>query len=59
MSDITFNKARESLGVYRHEDGYLRCRGKLGIGKTPVNKKKTTLLPNSQQFTDLLIKDMH
>ena len=39
MSDITFNKARESLGVYRHEDGYLRCRGKLGRGKIPVNKK--------------------
>ena len=59
LSDVTFNKAREYLRVYRHKDGYLKCRERLGRGKIPFDTKEPILLLNSHQFTDLLIKDMH
>ena len=26
-SNVEFNKTKESLGVYEHEDGYFRCKG--------------------------------
>ena len=32
-SSVESNKTKESLGVYELEDGYLRCKGRLGRGK--------------------------
>ena len=53
MSDLTFNKNREPLGVQRHEDGYLRCGWRLGRQKIPFDLKEPILLPDSRQFADL------
>ena len=50
---------KESLGVYEHEDGYLRCKGRLGRGKLPVDTKLPILLPNSHHFTDLVVQSAH
>ena len=47
MSDITFNKSRGSLWVYRHEDGYLRWRRRLEKGKILINMKEPILLAKS------------
>ena len=58
-SSVEFNKMKESLGVYEHEDGYLRCKGRLGRGKLPVDTKLPILLPNSHHFTDLVVQSAH
>ena len=59
MSNVTFNKSREFLGVHWHEDGYWRCIGRLVRGKVPFDTKESILLPNSNQLTDLLYKEIH
>ena len=56
---VEFNKTKESLGVYEHEDRYLRCKGRLGRGKLPFDTKLPILLPNSHHFTDLVIQSAH
>ena len=58
-SSVEFNKTKESLGVYEHEDGYLRCKGRLGRGKLPFDTKLPILLPNSHHFTDLVMQNAH
>ena len=56
---IEFNKTRESLGVYEHEDGYLGCKGRLDRGKLPFDTKLPILLPNSHHFTDLVVQSAY
>ena len=51
-SSVKFNKTKELLGVCKHEDGYLRCKGRLARGKVPFDTKLPILLPNSNHFTD-------
>ena len=50
-----FNKTKEILEIYEHEDGYLRCKCRLGRGKLPFDTNLPILLPNSHHFTDLII----
>ena len=58
-SSVEFNKTKESLGVYVHEDGYLRCKGRLNRGKLPFDTKLLILIPNSHHFTDLVVESAH
>ena len=50
-----FDKTKELLGVYEHENGYLRCKGELGRGKLTFDTKVPMLLPNFHHFNDLVI----
>ena len=56
---VEFNKTKESLGAYGHEDGYLRCKGRLDRGKLPFDTKLPILIPNSHHFTDLVVESAH
>ena len=58
-SSVEFNKRKKSLGVYEHEDGYFRCKGRLGRGKLPFDTKLPIRLPHSHHFTDLVIQSAH
>ena len=58
-SSVEFNKRKEPLGVYEHEDGYLRCKDRLGRGKLPFDTKLPILFPNSHHFTDLVVQSAH
>ena len=56
---VKFDKTRESLGFYKHEDRYLRCKGQLGRGKLPFDTKVPILPPNSHHFIELVIQSAH
>ena len=58
-TSVEFNKMKESLGVYEHEDGYLWCKGQLGRGKLPFDTKLPILLPNSHHVTELVVQSAH
>ena len=59
LSSVEFNKTRESLGIYKHEDMYLRCKGQLGREKLPFDPKLPILPPNSHHFIELVIQSAH
>ena len=56
---VEFNKMRESLGVYEHQDRYLRSKDRLDRGKLPFDTKLPILLSNSHHFIDLVIQSAH
>ena len=58
-SSVEFNKTKELLGAYEHEDRYLRCKGQLGRGKLSFDTKLPILLPNFHHFTDLVVLTTH
>ena len=52
-------KWKKSLGIYEHEDRYLRCKGWLGKGKLLFDAKLPILLPNFHHFTYLVAQSAY
>ena len=59
LSSVKFNKTKKSLGVYEHEDRYLRCKGWLGKEKLLFDTKLPILLPNFHHFAYLVAQSAH
>ena len=53
------NNLKVQLGVYIDERGLLRCRGRLGNSELDAEAKQPLLLPKNDQFTELLIDNLH
>ena len=49
----------EQLGVFKDEDGVLRCKGRIHNSSLPYSAKFPVLLPRKQHFTKLVIKQSH
>lgn len=49
----------EQLGVFKDEDGVLRCRGRIQNSSLPYSAKCPILLPRKQHFTKLVIRQCH
>ena len=49
----------EQLGVFKDEDGVLRCKGRIKNSSLPYSGKFPILLPRKQHFTRLLIAQSH
>ncbi|XP_068742560.1 uncharacterized protein [Montipora capricornis] len=50
---------KSSLGLYRDEEGILRCRGRIGMSSLLYDTRFPILLPRSQYFTKLVILKCH
>ena len=49
----------EQLGVFKDEDGVLRCKGRIQNSSLPYSAKFPILLPRKQHFTRLVIAQSH
>ncbi|XP_068757821.1 uncharacterized protein [Montipora capricornis] len=54
-----YPQMKSSLGLYRDEEGILRCRGRIGMSSLPYDTRFPILLPRSQYFTKLVILKCH
>uniref|UniRef100_A0A7M5V9E6 Integrase zinc-binding domain-containing protein n=1 Tax=Clytia hemisphaerica TaxID=252671 RepID=A0A7M5V9E6_9CNID len=53
-----FEKMKSNLNVYKDDEGYHRVKSRFNESSLPT-KKNPLLLPESTNFTKLLIKDTH
>ena len=58
-SESGFEKRAESLGLYEDEDGFLRCKGRIGKAKIPFTTRFPILLPREHHVTELIIREAH
>ena len=58
-SESGFSKRAESLGLYDDEDGFMRCRGRIGKAKIPFTTRFPILLPRNHHVTELVIREAH
>ncbi len=54
-----FEQRSQDLGVFQHEDGFLRCGGRLRNSDLNFEQKHPILLPTKHRFTDLVVLDCH
>ncbi|XP_068704703.1 uncharacterized protein [Montipora foliosa] len=54
-----YPQRKSLLGLYRDEEGILRCRGRIGMSSLPYDTRFPILLPRSQYFTKLVILKCH
>ena len=55
----TRNNLQKQLGLYIDEQGMLRCKGKLDNAELTEGSRRPVLLPNSDNFTRLVIEKTH
>ena len=59
QTESGFEKRCQSLGVYSDENGYLRCRGRIGKANVRFGTKFPILIPTNHYFTELMIRRAH
>ncbi len=62
QSSITLNhdnKAMKGLGLQLHQDGLLRCHGRLNNTELPEMTILPKILPRNSHYTQLVIRDTH
>ena len=47
------------FGLYRDDEGVLRCKGRLNNAHLPTTSRNPVLLPSKSDFVNLIIKDVH
>ena len=58
-SESGFEKRSESLGLYEDDEGFIRCRGRIGKAKIPFVTRFPLILPRDSAFTELIIREAH
>ena len=59
VNESGFEKRSESLGLFEDEEGFIRCRGRIGKAKIPFGTRFPLLLPRYSAFTKMIIRDAH
>ena len=56
---VNKNDQKNQLGIQLHDDGLLRCHGRMVHAEIPDDAIYSILLPKKNYFTSLLIKEYH
>ena len=59
VEEKEFKSRSRNLGAYKHEDGLIRCGGRLKNAQLTFGQRHPILLPTRSKFTELVVMDCH
>ena len=59
VEEKEFKSRSQNLGAYKHEDGLIRCGGRLKNAQLTFGQRHPILLPARNKFTELVVMDCH
>ena len=58
-NEKNYDQLRAQLGLFRDEDGIVRCRGRIGNADLQYQSKFPAFLPRNHHLTTIIIRQCH